>query len=644
MSGRPADDENDGEGLNGETHASQNEDEMPLSPDRSAETADEDSSKNLSESGKKALFDRYESLTLFRVVGAITLLAIVLRLVALGARAAHWDEARVAYWSYFYTDTGASAYHYEEHGPLAQLAAARMFEFFGVNDFTARLPVAVVGGVLPLSATLYRKHLRRTETVALAVLLALNPVLLYYSRFMRSDVLVAAFMFTAFGLLVRFYDTRKVRYLLVAGVVFGLGFGSKENAIIYLLTWGGALGVLADQYLHRPASETTGLDHVTERFGTYWNSLKAAAYRIDYAIAGFLSFVATLVVVFAPRGQGKERRFNPTTDADPVTLKDAVGSPGQVPTLVDETLNEAYSGYIEWFAQSEGTTLDTYISFLGDYVTILIEYAPLMTAFALLGIIFERYASEHSRALIMFMSYCGVASLVGYPLGSHIQGDSGWLSVHVIIPLLVPASVGVAWTYDRIRELVAKRSVNPVVVVAVLVLLVGVWGWAIPAQAVYLNDTADDNELVQYAQPASDLGPLIESMEEVAAENQGTDVMLYYGEKNQSYEDGEALVHRNISRSFAGDWQVEPTCSVWGESQPLNWYFSVTGSQADCERSPTQLASSVTDGDIPIVITVPGDSTVPENAFDDSYTKQSYYLRNVGEEVVVYTQQSTDQS
>jgi uncharacterized protein (TIGR03663 family) len=588
----------------------------------------------------RSVLDRYEQLTLFRVVGAITLLAVVLRLVVLGARTAHWDEARVAYWAYFYSDTGSTAYYYEEHGPLVQIVAARLFDVFGVNDFAARLPVAVVGGILPSAALLYRKHLQRAETIALAILLALNPVLLYYSRFMRSDVLVAVFMFTALGLLVRYYDTRKVQYLLVSGVVFGLGFGSKENAVIYLVTWIGAVGLLADQFLHSPASEESGLDRVRENLHTYRSRVKAAVYRLDYAIGAVLTFVVTLVVLFAPRGHGLDRRLYTDSDADPVTLGDAVSNPAEIPALVDESLGEAYSGYIDWFAQSQETTLDTYLSFLWDYVTLLVEYAPLMTSLAIVGIIIERYASDRSRTLVMFMAYCGVASLVGYPLGSHIQGDSGWLSVHVVVPLLVPAAVGLAWAYHSGRDLVSEKDLNPAVLLVILVLVFGLWAWFIPVQSVYMDDTAEDNKLVQYAQPASDLGPLVETMDDIATENEGTDLVLYYGEQNDSYDNAEALVQQRLADEYPGQWQIRPPCSVWGNSQPLNWYFAVSGADADCERSQEGLTDAVEDGEIPMIITVPSDSTVPESALGDSYIKQSYYLRNIGEEVVVYTHNS----
>ncbi|MFC6757663.1 flippase activity-associated protein Agl23 [Halomicroarcula sp. GCM10025894] len=187
-----------------------------------------------------------------KLVVAITLLGLALRVVSLGYRVAHFDEGRVAYWAWHYGETGNFAYRYIIHGPFIQHVDRWLFGLIGPSDFAMRLPVAVVGALLPLTALLLREHLNRSEIVALALLFTLDPVLLYYSRFMRSDVLVAAFMFTAFAFLVRLYDTRKARYMYAAGVFLALGFASKENALIYVATWLGATGLLLAKILGLP--------------------------------------------------------------------------------------------------------------------------------------------------------------------------------------------------------------------------------------------------------------------------------------------------------------------------------------------------------------------------------------------------------
>jgi len=158
---------------------------------------------------------------------AVTAAGLVARLFALGHRVAQWDEGRVAYWTLRYEATGLWHYRPIVHGPFLFHVDARVFSLFGANDFTLRLVVAIVGGLLPLAAWLFRERLRDSETVALSLLLAFNPFLLYYSRFFRNDVLVATFMLLGVGLFVRAVDAGDHRYLYAAVAVVALGFTTK---------------------------------------------------------------------------------------------------------------------------------------------------------------------------------------------------------------------------------------------------------------------------------------------------------------------------------------------------------------------------------------------------------------------------------
>ncbi|WP_440991323.1 flippase activity-associated protein Agl23 [Haloarchaeobius baliensis] len=186
---------------------------------------------------------------LLGAVAALSLGALALRLLDLGARTAHWDEGRHGYAVLRYGATGVWEYRPILHGPLLAHANELLFGLLGPSDAVARLLPALVGGLLPLSAWLFRERLRRSEVVALAALLAVNPALLYYSRFARSDLLVAAFAFVTVGLLVRLLDTRQPGYLYAASVAFALAVASKENALVYLACWLGAGALLVDHRL-----------------------------------------------------------------------------------------------------------------------------------------------------------------------------------------------------------------------------------------------------------------------------------------------------------------------------------------------------------------------------------------------------------
>jgi uncharacterized protein (TIGR03663 family) len=183
----------------------------------------------------------------FAALLAVAAGATLARLLALGDRIAHWGEARLGYDVLRYAATGVFEYRPVTHGPLLYHVDRVLFEVLGPSDFVARFPVAVAGGLLPLAAWLFRDHLRDSELLALGVLLAANPALVYYSRFASGDVLVAAFSLLALGFLVRVRHTDDSRYLYAASTTGAFAFASKADALLYVVLWVAAGLVVADQ-------------------------------------------------------------------------------------------------------------------------------------------------------------------------------------------------------------------------------------------------------------------------------------------------------------------------------------------------------------------------------------------------------------
>ncbi|PSQ17652.1 hypothetical protein BRD00_06830 [Halobacteriales archaeon QS_8_69_26] len=204
---------------------------------------------------RRSPFDALRDDRTVQAVAALAALALLARLALLGQRVAHQDEARVGYWTVRYLVSGQYEYRPIVHGPFIPVVTRPVFAAIGPSDFAARLPIAVVGALAPAAALLFRTRLRDAEVVALAFLLSFNPVLLYYSRFMRQDVPLATFMLVALGLAVRAIDAERSgarrRYLYGAGLAFGLAFTTKENALLYPLCWAGALALLFDHRLFR---------------------------------------------------------------------------------------------------------------------------------------------------------------------------------------------------------------------------------------------------------------------------------------------------------------------------------------------------------------------------------------------------------
>lgn len=560
----------------------------------------------------------------------IVILALLARLVTLGYRVAHFDEARVAWWSLNHMRTGQFQYRYIIHGPFLQHINSVVFSLLGPTDFALRFVPALVGGLLPLSALLFRAHLRSSEVVALALFLAFNPVLLYYSRFSRNTILVASFMFVAFGLFVRAINLRDARYAYAAVAFAGLGFTAKENAIVYLIVWVGATVLLVDHRLFSPLSDESGLD----RLRAIWPSKEA--YRrvgplLKHIVIALFVFIGVVVFFYAPRGVE-------------IGLFRVVTNPVRLPAMVEATIGlhpqqfdsvnwqGGYDGGIiggleYWFGGPSRSGQDSnvvtgYVETLGRFLRLLAEYAAPLLGLGLVGFLAERYASARPRELVMFSAYWGFVSVLGYPFGTDIWG--AWITVNALIPLAIPAAVGLALVYRWGREALADQDRAGTALAVFLVVLMAGQAAYVGVHGVYLHPTGTDNQLVQYAQPHQDLRPVLQDLSAAAATNDGPDVLIY--------DDPDAL------RSLVDGKEQElwtPACLHWFRSLPLPWYIERDRMNATCAASLDELDRQAA-ADPPFVIARVDNRTEVANHLTDYEIYGTYYHRTTEFEKVVF--------
>ncbi|PSP71053.1 TIGR03663 family protein [Halobacteriales archaeon QH_8_67_27] len=557
------------------------------------------------------------------VVGLVVAGALV-RLVLLGARVAHYDEGRVGWWALYFLESGQFEYRYIIHGPLVQHVNKFVFAGLGANDFTLRLFVALVGALLPLSALLFREHFERNEIVGAAFFLALNPLLVYYSRFFRSTLLAAAFAFVAFGLVVRAYDEWSVRYVHAAVVFVALAFTAKENAAVYLLVWIGASALLLDQALFRTGGDRSGFERVRDRINRF-DRRPAVEYLADFvwhlAVAVVL-FLAVTLYFYAPR--------EPSAEA--VGFWQAVGNPALFPDLFGRTLDDVVEGYSYWFG---GTTdagcrkeniIDAYLCFLGQELQAIAQAAFALVAMALVGFLAERYGRANQRNVVLFCAYWGFVSILGYPLGTDIA--NAWIAVNALVPLALPAGVGLALVVDRARDSLHGDSVRFGVTVFVLLLIAGYMGLAM-AEGVYLDPASEENELVQYAQPADDFRPAMSVLRDHAADHEGTDVLVV----------GSSYV-RDSPRSGG----IEPRCSSIGDTLPLQWYIEAYGAQGDCIGSAEEASQQLESGSVdPLLVVAPQRLQNDLGPALGGYEAEVHGLRTYGSKAVFFVDQSPSQ-
>jgi uncharacterized protein (TIGR03663 family) len=568
--------------------------------------------------------------TLLAVFG-LTLVSIALRLVFLGSRVAHWDEGRVAYWIADYAASGVTFYRPIIHGPLLHLVNAPLFELLGATDFVMRLFPALVGGFLPLAALLFRHRLRDETVVSLALLLALNPVLLYFSRFMRSDILAATFSFLAFACFVRAVDFDDGRYLYGATFALAVGFGAKENVLAYLFAFVGATVLLLH---HRLLFARFGEHSPMKTLQQYLAWALGSVVRHARAIAGSVAlFLVTVTYIYAPRGsmpsQGLYYRSCSGYDgyfdvAAAPTLGEALANPLELPRLFAFTLGSTAELYgCQWITPRTDDP-NPYLEYLGEMALITAESSTALVALALVGFAVTLYAADRPDDLISFSFYWGAASLVGYPFITDI-GGSAWLVVHIVLPLAIPAAYGLGILYRWGRDAQLDDDTVSVALVALLgVVLIGSMAWTGYATS-FENPKSDDNPLVQYAQPSGDVEPTLTDMRTLADENDGTDVVLY----------GEHLYNPT------GDEELErrPTCSNWFNSLPLPWYFEAGDVNVDCAPDNGTLDSALAENP-PVVIVHADERGAVDERIDDRYEARVHLMRTFDTPFVFYVDES----
>jgi len=568
--------------------------------------------------------DRFDTLTL-RVV-AVAVVALLGRLLFLGGRISHYDEGRVGWWSLHFLDTGQFEYRFIIHGPLVQHVNRVLFDVLGANDFTLRLFVALVGAALPLAALLFREHLRDDEVLGVAAFLAVNPVLVYYSRFFRSSLLIAAFALVAFGLFVRAIDHRSFRYAHVGVVFVALAFAAKENAAVYLLCWIGATALVVDHSLFRTGGDVAGLDWALERLPDD----DTVAYVRDnvwryagHLLLGALVFLGISLYFYAPR----------SPDPGAVGFWQGLTNPTQFPELVGRTIDDVANGYGYWFGGSADhgsrfdSVIDQYLSYLGQSLETLTQYALPLMVLSVAGFLAERYTRAHPRMLVLFAGYWGFVSVLGYPLGSDIYG--AWILVNALVPLSIPAGVGLAmvvrWTRDALHADALRFGIS----VFVLFLVVGQLALALGG-GVYTNTTSDDNTLVQFAQPADDFRPAMAALEDTDTADESADVLVVGGDyvRTRTNDTGQTV----LNPRRAG---IDPRCTSIGDTLPLQWYIEIHDAQGTCAVNVENATTIVAEQQPTVVIAPP---TMQARLTDqlEGYRATTYRLRTSGNEAVFF--------
>jgi uncharacterized protein (TIGR03663 family) len=483
--------------------------------------------------------------------------AMVARLVALGDRPFHWDEARVGYWTLRFLETGAFQYRPVAGGPLLYVVNRHLLSVLPVADWSARAVVAVVGGLLPLAALLFRGRLRDGETVALSLLLAANPVLLYYSRFLRGDVLLGTFGLLATGAAVRFHDTRERRYLYLLAAAVTLALASSGFVAGYLLCWAVAGWLVFDHAALVSSERPRGIDVDDAReAATRWATPLARA---------FLLAAALFLFAFAPRA-------GPGGGPDLTTLS-------TLPGVLAESMGAVEKFYGVRIATRRFGGTHPLIPYVRDLVGVLLAGGLATTLLAAYTFVRDRYAAGGPRRVVALHAYWGFVAVPVFAAVTEVNAP--WVAVHVLVPLSVPAAVGLAHVGRALGGAYARGDAASVGAVLLLVLAGASQAGVVVADDVY-GPSEPTSSLVHYAQPADDLDGFAATVE-AASRSDGVDV-LYVGEEFY------------VARESRAD--APPVPDAWGNRLPLAWYVE----RADAETASVRTPSDIDRRATPVVV------------------------------------------
>jgi uncharacterized protein (TIGR03663 family) len=215
---------------------------------------------------------------------AVLLGALIVRLIDLADRPFQHDEAQIAYFSWLFAQTGEYEYQPVLHGPFMYHAQAALFRVLGDGDFVARLPMALAGvGVVALAAVLGASIGRAAAFVA-GGLFAFGPTFVYYSRFEREDILVAAVTLALLIALGQLLERSRAALAPLIGALLAVSFTLKESTYITLAVIGSFLvAVMSWQRRTSPRLRDTPVVRALAVPGLRGWLLSAALFALVYS-------------------------------------------------------------------------------------------------------------------------------------------------------------------------------------------------------------------------------------------------------------------------------------------------------------------------------------------------------------------------
>jgi uncharacterized protein (TIGR03663 family) len=400
----------------------------------------------------------------------IILLALVTRLWGLGDQVASHDESVHARFSWdLYTGRGL-AHSPWRHGPFLYHVTALSYFFFGDDDFTARLPVALMGVLLVASPWLLRRWLGRAGALVTSFFLLISPSIAYYSRYIRHDVPIMLWFLLVIWAIFSYLRDGRERWLYVMAAGISLMFATKEVAFIYNAILGFFLVGLFVVEVWKRERSNEGPRALRSMLTGAWRELRtcrvfALVITLGTLCLPFLSPVLILAAGLDP------------TDYAPPTIYYSGAITGVMFLLsvgvglwwnwrrwsVAAAIHYAIFLILFTTVFTNGTGIATgMIGSLGYWLpqqevergsqpvcyyvimVLLYEFLPLLLAFvaSIYGVVRTR---RRSSRFILFLLWWSALSWIGYSLAGERMP---WMTVHIVLPMILLSG----WLIGRLIE------------------------------------------------------------------------------------------------------------------------------------------------------------------------------------------------
>lgn len=164
----------------------------------------------------------------------LIVLALVTRFYALGDRVMSHDESLHTQYAWYLYANGNYAHDPVMHGPLKFHLTAFFYWLLGDNDFTARIPTAIMGVAAVWLCYFFRPWLGRWGALMAGLFLLISPYQLYYSRYIRDEPYVMVWGLLMALMILYYVKTRQMKFLYGLVAVSALFHTTMETSFIYI--------------------------------------------------------------------------------------------------------------------------------------------------------------------------------------------------------------------------------------------------------------------------------------------------------------------------------------------------------------------------------------------------------------------------